>query len=82
MGAWRELAHQEDLYITYETAPGDVFPADIMEYFKFADVPMCEFWLPMSDGYVGSLVSNPLSPRHPLQECMENLVWQQRLLPT
>ncbi|MGO1597516.1 MAG: glycosyl hydrolase [Sphingobacterium sp.] len=61
-GRLAELAHQEDLYITYETAPGDVFPADIMEYFKFADVPMCEFWLPMSDGYVGSLNFKPIKP--------------------
>ncbi|MGO3194800.1 MAG: glycosyl hydrolase [Sphingobacterium sp.] len=61
-GRMAELAHDNDLYITYETAPGDVFPADILEYFKFADIPMCEFWLPMSDGYVGSLNFKPIKP--------------------
>lgn len=61
-GRMAELAHEKDLFITYETAAGDVFPADIMEYFKFADVPMCEFWLPMSDGYVGSLNFKPIKP--------------------
>ena len=61
-GRMAELAHEKGLYITYETAAGDVFPADIMEYFKFADVPMCEFWLPMSDGYVGSLNFKPIKP--------------------
>lgn len=61
-GRMTELAHDKGLYVTYETAPGDVFPADILEYFKFADVPMCEFWLPMSDGYVGSLNFKPIKP--------------------
>ena len=40
-----ELGHQKGLTVTYETACGDVFPADIMEYFKYADIPMCEFWV-------------------------------------
>ena len=31
-----------------EVGPGEVFPADPMEYFKYADVPMCEFWLPFA----------------------------------
>jgi hypothetical protein len=32
--------------MAYETAAGDVVPSDILEYFKHADVPMCEFWQP------------------------------------
>ena len=31
-----------------EVGPGEVFPGDPMEYFKYADVPMCEFWLPFA----------------------------------
>src|SRR5690606_37000698 len=46
----------------FETAAGDVFPADIMEYFKYADVPMCEFWHPMTDGFVGSKNFKPIRP--------------------
>lgn len=61
-GRMAELAHDNGLYITFETAAGDVFPADIMEYFKYADVPMCEFWLPMSDAYVGSINFKPVKP--------------------
>lgn len=61
-GRMSELAHEKGLYVTYETAGGDVFPADILEYFKFADIPMAEFWLPMSDGFVGSLNFKPIKP--------------------
>lgn len=61
-GTMTELAHQNGLQITYETAAGDVFPADILEYYKFADVPMCEFWQPMADGFVGSNNFKPIKP--------------------
>lgn len=61
-GRMAELAKENGLSITYETAAGDVFPADIMEYFKHADVPMCEFWQPFSEGYVGSLNFKPIKP--------------------
>jgi len=57
-----ELGHEQGLDVIYETAAGDVFPADIMEYFKYADVPMCEFWHPYSTGYVGSLNFEPIKP--------------------
>ena len=56
------LAKRNGLDITYETAAGDVFPTDMMEYFKYADVPMCEFWQPFTDGYVGSLNFKPIKP--------------------
>jgi hypothetical protein len=61
-GRMAELAKDNGLSVTYETGPGDVVPADIMEYFKYADVPMCEFWQPMSDGFVGSINFKPIKP--------------------
>jgi len=61
-GRMSSLAKDNGLSVTYETGPGDVVPADIMEYFKFADVPMCEFWQPMSDGFVGSINFKPIKP--------------------
>lgn len=61
-GRMSALAKQNNLAVTYETAAGDVFPADIMEYYKFADVPMCEFWQPMTAGFVGSLNFKPIKP--------------------
>ena len=57
-----ELGRENGLSVMYETAAGDVFPADIMEYFKYADVPMCEFWHPFSNGYVGDLNFKPTKP--------------------
>lgn len=61
-GRMAEHAKNNGMSIIYETAAGDVFPADIMEYFKHADVPMCEFWQPFSEGYVGSLNFKPIKP--------------------
>lgn len=43
-GTMASLAKKNGLHLIFETAAGDVFPGDIMEYFKYADVPMCEFW--------------------------------------
>lgn len=61
-GRMVELGHQNGLAVAYETASGDVFPADILEYYKYADVPMCEFWHPRSEGYVGSMNFKPIKP--------------------
>lgn len=61
-GEMSRLARRDGLTFTFETAGGDVFPADIMEYFKYADVPMCEFWQPFTDGYVGSINFKPVKP--------------------
>jgi hypothetical protein len=61
-GRMAKLAGDNGLAISYETAAGDIFPADILEYFKYADVPMCEFWQPFSEGYVGSLNFKPVKP--------------------
>lgn len=61
-GRMAQLAADNNLTISYETAAGDVFPADIMEFFKYADIPMCEFWHPLSDNYVGSINFKPIKP--------------------
>ncbi|GAB3924835.1 hypothetical protein GCM10028827_13440 [Mucilaginibacter myungsuensis] len=61
-GRMVKLAKQHGLAVSYETAAGDVFPADILEYYKFADVPMCEFWQPFNKGYVGTLNFKPVKP--------------------
>jgi len=61
-GRMAKLAKANNLAVSYETAAGDVFPADILEYYKFADVPMCEFWQPFTNGYVGSLNFKPIKP--------------------
>jgi hypothetical protein len=61
-GRMAKLAKDNGLTIAYETAAGDIFPADILEFYKYADVPMCEFWHPFSEGYVGSLNFKPIKP--------------------
>lgn len=57
-----DLAHGKGMKVQYETAGGDVVTMDPMEYFKYADVPMCEFWQPFSEGYVGDLDFKPIKP--------------------
>ena len=57
-----DLGHQKGLTVTYETACGDVFPADIMEYFKYADIPMCEFWVHEPEVFVGTFNFKPVKP--------------------
>jgi len=61
-GKMAQLAHGNNLNASFETAAGDVFPADIMEYYKFADTPMCEFWQPLAPNGVGSLNFKPIKP--------------------
>ena len=61
-GRMATLAKEQGLSIAYETASGDVFPTDIMKFFKYADVPMCEFWQPTMTNYVGSLNFKPIKP--------------------
>lgn len=57
-----ELAHKQGMKIQYETAGGDVVPMDPMEYYKYADVPMCEFWQPFEEGFVGDANFKPIRP--------------------
>lgn len=61
-GNMAKHAKDNKLSISYETAAGDIFPADILEYYKYADVPMCEFWQPLSEGFVGSINFKPIKP--------------------
>jgi hypothetical protein len=61
-GRMAELGHQRGLTVSFETASGDVFPGDILEYYKHADVPMCEFWQPRTEDFVGSLDFKPIKP--------------------
>ncbi len=61
-GQMAKLAKGNNLNVSYETAAGDIFPADILEYYKYADVPMCEYWQPLSDNYVGSSNFKPIKP--------------------
>lgn len=61
-GRMSELAHKNGLKIQFETAFGDVFPGDLLEFWKYADEPMCEFWQPHSDGFVGSFNFKPVKP--------------------
>ena len=58
-----QRGHDKGLTVTYETAAGDVFPADIMEYFKYSDMPMCEYWVnDPQDVFVGTLNFKPIKP--------------------
>lgn len=61
-GEMKNLADKNDLKVSFETASGDVFPGDILEYYKYADIPMCEFWQPRSDSFVGSIEFKPVKP--------------------
>ena len=57
-----EQAHAAGMQVEYETAAADVVAMDPLEYYKWADVPMCEFWQPFSDNFVGSLNFKPIKP--------------------
>ncbi len=61
-GNMKKRAAERGMSLTYETAAGDVFPTDILEYYKYADVPMCEFWQPLENSFVGSLNFKPIKP--------------------
>jgi len=61
-GQMTRLARKNRLTVSFETASGDVFPGDILEYYKHADVPMCEFWQPRTENFVGSLDFKPIKP--------------------
>ena len=61
-GRISELGRKNKLAVSFETASGDVFPGDILQYYKHADVPMCEFWQPNTEHFVGSLDFKPVKP--------------------
>jgi hypothetical protein len=60
-GRMAELGRERGLKLSFETAVGDVSPGDILEYFKSADIPMCEVWQP-NDPHVGGLETKPIAP--------------------
>ncbi|MGN0848022.1 MAG: glycosyl hydrolase [Kiritimatiellia bacterium] len=57
-----ELARELGMTAQYETAFGDVFPGDLMSFWKWCDVPMCEFWHPRAEGSVGQDDFKPVYP--------------------
>ena len=61
-GRMAKLAKDNHLKVSWETSAGDVFPADFLAYYKYADVPMCEFWYPYSEGYLGSMNFRSIKP--------------------
>jgi hypothetical protein len=61
-GRMAELGRAKGLGVTFETAAGDVFPADILEYYKHSDAPQTEFWQPIAESHVGSLNFKPVKP--------------------
>ena len=64
-GRMAELAHEAGLAAYYETAFGDIVFGDLLEYWKYADAPMCEFWYPhttKAEGGVGSYAFKPVRP--------------------
>jgi hypothetical protein len=61
-GRMAKLAKENGLSVSFETAASHVFPADIFEFWKYADVPMCEFWQPLSDVGLGSINYQPTKP--------------------
>ena len=64
-GRMAELAHAAGLEVFYETAFGDIIHGDLLEYWKYSDAPMCEFWYPHAakdEGTVGSYAFKPIRP--------------------
>ena len=53
-GRLSELAHADGLTVQYETSFGDALAGDLLGFWKYADVPMCEFWRPFAATGVGS----------------------------
>ncbi|MGN0853580.1 MAG: glycosyl hydrolase [Kiritimatiellia bacterium] len=57
-----ELARSLGMTAQYETAFGDVLPGDLMSFWKWCDVPMCEFWHPRTPDFVGQDDFKPVYP--------------------
>ena len=62
--AFAELGRANGLTVQFETAFQDVIPGDPLRYWKYADIPMCEFWQPFDNekGFVGSDNFKPVRP--------------------
>ena len=63
-GTMARLAHENGLVLQFETAFHDVIPGDPLRYWKYADIPMCEFWQPHdnANGFVYSDNFKPVRP--------------------
>lgn len=63
-GAIARKAREKGMSVQFETAFGDVITGDILKYWKYADIPMCEFWSPHDDknAFVGSYEFKPVRP--------------------
>jgi hypothetical protein len=55
-------AHDNGLECQFETAFGDTLCGDILEYYKYADTPMCEFWSPHNGYFCGDINYKPIKP--------------------
>ena len=64
-GRMGELAHAAGLELYFETAFGDIVHGDLLEYWKHADAPMCEFWYPHRDASAGGCCSYQFKPIRP-----------------
>jgi len=65
-GRMGELAREHGLQCAFETAAGDVLPGDVMEYFKYSDTPMCEFWSPRGNNDGNNFCSwDEFKPKRP-----------------
>ena len=64
-GRMAELAHEAGLEVYYETAFGDIIHGDLLEYWKYADAPMCEFWYPHKDRLAGGCCWYQFKPIRP-----------------
>lgn len=60
-----ELAHEAGLHSVYETAFGDIISGDFLEYWKYADEPMCEFWAPHGSEETGHVTCHAYKPVRP-----------------
>jgi hypothetical protein len=61
-GRMAKHAKDNNLTIKYENAAGDIFPGDILEYYKYADIPMAEYCQPVTDSFIGAVNYNPIRP--------------------
>ena len=60
-----ELAHADGLRVVYETAFGDIVNGDMLEFWKYSDEPMCEFWSPHDDRQTGHVCCHAFKPVRP-----------------
>jgi hypothetical protein len=64
-GHMAKLANERGMGILYETAFGDIISGDLLEYWKYSDAPMCEFWMPHKskvEGHVGCYAYKAIRP--------------------